>query len=163
MLLAQIPVVDLQLGPLLGKAVQGLPDVGQLLLVQPPHAAPGLLLLLQLQQHVGAFTLQLLHPLDVVGEAVVEAPELVLLLQPGQAGRAGTGGGQAGRRAASPAGGAAGSATGGGGGRRGGGGRGGTDGRGHDGGARGNSFTEPGTLLGTALVAQPASPARNHS
>ena len=102
--LAQVPVVDLQTGPLPGQAVQRASDIRQLLLVKPPHVAhlPScrLVLLLQLTQHGGALALQLLDPLDVVGEAVVELSKLIFLVDAGPAGRADAGGGQAGGRAA---------------------------------------------------------------
>lgn len=123
-LFAQISILDLQTGPFSCQPVQRLPDVGQLLLVQPAHIphlpAFRFILLLQLDQHGGAFALQLLNPLDVVGQAVVEVSELVFLLDAGQAGRAGAGCGQAGGCAAA-GGRAAGAAAGGGGGGGGGG------------------------------------------
>lgn len=134
-LLAQVSIVDLQPGPLPGQAVQRLPNVGQLLLVQPPHVAhlPAfrLFFFLQLNQDGGPFAFQLLDPLDVVGEAVVEVSELIFLLDTGAAGRAGAGCGEAGGGGAAAAGGAAGAAAGGGGGG-GGGGHGGGAGRGRN-------------------------------
>lgn len=139
-LLAEISTVDLQAGPLSGQAVQGLPDIGQLLLVQPPHVAhlPAfrVILFFQLKQYGRPFTLQLLNPLDVVGEAVVEVSEVIFLLNAGQAGRAGAGCGQAGGGYAAAGGaahGAAGAAAGGGG-------SGGRGSRGHDDGGGGGGI-----------------------
>lgn len=91
-LLAEISIVDLQTGPLSSQLVQGLSDIGQLLLVQPPYVAhlPAfrLILFFQLNQYGRPFTFQLLDPLNVVGKAVVEMSELVFLLDAGLARRA---------------------------------------------------------------------------
>lgn len=103
-------IVYLQTGPLSSQLVQGLSDIGQLLLVQPPHIThlPGfrLILLFELNQQGRPFTFQLLDPLDVVGEAVVEVSELIFSLYAELAGGAG-----AGHSCAVAAGGAAGAAA----------------------------------------------------
>lgn len=92
-LVAETSIVDLQPGPLPGQAVQGLPNIGQFLLVQPPHVAHlpafGFLLLLELHQQERPLTFQVLDALDVVGEAVVEVPQVTLLLDAGQTSGAG--------------------------------------------------------------------------
>lgn len=92
-LIAQVPAVDLQPGLLSCHFIKQAPDVGQLLLIQAPHFAhhPALRLvfLLQLQQHGRAFALQLLDPLDVIGQAVVEVPEIIFLLVPAAGGATG--------------------------------------------------------------------------
>jgi len=118
MLFLQGAVLHLPAGPLVGQVVQGLAHVGQLHVVQPPDVAhlPArrVLLLLQQEHHGGALALQLLHTVDVVGEAVVEVSEVILLLQAGDACGAGGGAG-----ANASARGAGGPARGGGGGGRG--------------------------------------------
>lgn len=84
--------LDLQPGLLLGRVIQRPPGVGQLRLIerlQPAHLpAPHFLLLVDLQvQHV-VLRLQAADFVDVVSQPVVKVPQLLLLLQPGDPGRA---------------------------------------------------------------------------
>lgn len=150
-LLLQVPVLDLQAGPLRRQRVQTAADVGQLLVVQAPHGGRlprrGLLLLPQLQQHDGLVALQVLDPLDVVGQAVVQVPQLLLLLHAGRAA------GAAGAAAAAAA--AAGGGRGGGGGHGGAAGGGSRCGRASGGEPRAAGFT-PLSLCGFTLTADAA-------
>lgn len=91
-LLANLAQLHLQRGPLDGDVVQRPAGVGQLRLVAEPQAAhlpvAARLVLAQplLQQRLVG--LQRPHPLDVGGQAVIELPQLLLLLQPAQPRRA---------------------------------------------------------------------------
>lgn len=87
-----LPQLDLQPGPLLGRIIQTPPGVGQLGLIQGFESghlpAPDLLLLVDLQVEDAVLGLQAPDLVDVGGQAVVELPELLLLLQSGDPGRA---------------------------------------------------------------------------
>lgn len=106
-LLADLAQLHLQRGPLDSDVVQRTAGVGQLRLVAEPQAAqlPAATRLQvdqPLLQHrlVG---LQRPHPLDVGGQAVIELPQLLLLLQPAEPRRAERRSGGGGAAAAAPA------------------------------------------------------------
>ncbi len=105
MLLLELRQLDLKPCALVRGGVQRLARVRELGLVQAAHApdlpARVLLLLLQQQLHGALVVLQLPHPLDVVGQAVVELLQVLFLLQTRYTRRA-----DAGRRRAAPPGGA---------------------------------------------------------
>lgn len=96
MLGADLAQLDLQLGPLAGRVVQGAPGIGQLGLVQRLEAgelsATHLLALGDLEMERAVFDLQAPHLVDVDSQAVIEMPQFLLLLQPGDARRAQRGG-----------------------------------------------------------------------
>lgn len=84
--------LDLQPGPLPRRVVQRPAGVGQLGLVGRLQAgdlaATHLLPLSDLQLQGAVLQLQAPHLVDVNGQAVVQLPQYLLLLQPGEAGRA---------------------------------------------------------------------------
>lgn len=102
----QLAVLYLKPGSLIRRVIQSFSGVGQLRFIQQAHVLQlpggGLLLLLQEEPQGGFLTLELAHALDVVGEAVIELSQVLLLLQAAQAGRA-----YRGRRASGGRGGAA--------------------------------------------------------
>lgn len=84
--------LDLQPGPLLGGVIQTPSGIGKLGLVQGFQSgylpAPHVFFLANLQVEHAVFGLQTADFVDVHGQAVVEVPELLFLLQSGDPGRA---------------------------------------------------------------------------
>lgn len=91
MLLPQLAQLQLQPRPLLGHLVEGFAGVGQLRLVGGLDAGQVAghqrLGLGDAQPQRGVLRLQAAHLVDVDGQPVVEVAQLLLLLQPGDAGR----------------------------------------------------------------------------